>query len=226
MTEQWREFRALGERAVLVDCGDPQARRRLMAALATHEAEGAAVGVVEVVPASVTVAVRVAEAASVAAVVEWVRGLPIDDSPTADEGDVVVIGVHYTGEDLPDVAREWGCSTDEVIAWHTSQVWTCDFTGFMPGFGYLVAERPRSVPRRASPRPRIAAGSVGLAGEFAGVYPGASPGGWQVIGTTEVTMFEPSREPAALLRAGTRVRFEPVTPRALVALADDEGPGA
>jgi KipI family sensor histidine kinase inhibitor len=91
---------------------------------------------------------------------------------------------------------------------HTTAQWTVAFCGFMPGFGYLISkEWSAQVPRRPSPRKKVPSGSVGLAGEFSGVYPRESPGGWQLIGRTELAMFDPSRDPAALLRPATRVRF-------------------
>ncbi len=86
--------------------------------------------------------------------------------------------------------------------------WQVAFGGFVPGFGYLVGGDPRlHVPRRASPRPSVPAGSVALAGVFTGVYPRSSPGGWQLIGTTDAVLWDPSRVPPALLAPGTTVRF-------------------
>ena len=91
---------------------------------------------------------------------------------------------------------------------HTSAEWTVAFCGFTAGFGYLTSPAwPYDVARRASPRTPVPAGSVALAGEFSGVYPTASPGGWQLVGRTPLTVFDPTRDPAALLAPGTRVRF-------------------
>jgi len=98
-----------------------------------------------------------------------------------------------------------------VIAAITAAELTVAFGGFAPGFGYLTGlPKQLHVPRRATPRTRVPAGAVGLAGEFAGVYPRPSPGGWQLVGRTDVVLFDPNREPPALLSPGTRVRFREV----------------
>jgi KipI family sensor histidine kinase inhibitor len=124
------------------------------------------------------------------------------------EGRLVTIDTVYDGEDLAEVGTLTGLGPDGVVAAHTGQVWTVAFGGFAPGFGYLIGGDPRlEVPRRDSARRAVPAGAVGLAGEFSGVYPRESPGGWQLIGTTSVAMWDLDRDPPALLRAGARVRF-------------------
>jgi len=126
-------------------------------------------------------------------------------------GDVVDIPVTYDGADLEEVARLVGQTPAEIVRRHTAHEWTVAFCGFAPGFGYLVQPSGHwDVPRRQSPRTRVPAGSIALAGEFTGVYPRESPGGWQLIGQTEVTVFDLSRDPPALLRPGNRVRFADV----------------
>ncbi|ARO28742.1 allophanate hydrolase protein [Rhizobium sp. NXC14] len=121
---------------------------------------------------------------------------------------LVEIPVRYDGEDLGDVAELTGLSVEEVIRRHTESEFIVAFCGFAPGFGYLVGGDPAlHVPRRQSPRTRIPAGSVGLAGAFSGVYPQNSPGGWQIIGTTPLKMWDIDRDPGALLQPGYRVRF-------------------
>jgi KipI family sensor histidine kinase inhibitor len=121
---------------------------------------------------------------------------------------LVEIPVRYDGEDLADVAGLTGLSIEEVIRRHTGSEFTVAFCGFAPGFGYLVGGDPAlQVPRRQSPRTKIPAGSVALAGAFSGVYPQASPGGWQIIGTTLEKMWDLSRDPPALFQPGYRVRF-------------------
>lgn len=121
---------------------------------------------------------------------------------------LVEIPVHYDGEDLVEVADMLGMTAEEVVKLHTESEFLVAFTGFAPGFAYLAGGDPRlAVPRRKSPRTHVPAGSVGLAGEFSGVYPKASPGGWQLIGTTPLAMFDIDRAPAALLQPGYRVRF-------------------
>ena len=116
--------------------------------------------------------------------------------------------MHYDGPDLDDVAALTGLSRSEVVAAHTGRPWRVAFGGFAPGFAYLVGGDPRlRVPRRDRPRPSVPAGSVGLAGEFSGVYPRSSPGGWQLVGTTSAVLFDVDRDPPALLGPGTTVRF-------------------
>jgi KipI family sensor histidine kinase inhibitor len=121
---------------------------------------------------------------------------------------LVEIPVQYDGEDLNDVAGLTGLSVEEVIRRHTESTFTVAFCGFAPGFGYLVGGDPAlQVPRRQSPRTKIPAGSVALAGAFSGVYPQNSPGGWQIIGTTPLKMWDLTRDPPALFQPGYRVRF-------------------
>jgi KipI family sensor histidine kinase inhibitor len=126
----------------------------------------------------------------------------------AGAGSLVEIPVTYNGEDLDEVAGLLGISSADVVRLHTAQEYAVGFTGFAPGFAYLSGGHPDlDVPRRSSPRTRIPAGSVALAGTFSGVYPRESPGGWQLIGTTEAQMWDLSRERPALLLPGDRVRF-------------------
>jgi len=135
------------------------------------------------------------------------RTTPADVADPLD-GPAVDIPVVYDGADLDDVARFTGLTRSEVVEAHMGTPWTVAFGGFAPGFSYLVGGDPRlQVPRRESPRNRVPAGSVGLAGEFSGVYPRESPGGWQLLGRTELAMWDTKREPPALLTAGMTVRF-------------------
>ena len=166
--------------------------------------------VVDVVPAATTVLVTVEEGHGVAALTAAVARLGVvpGSGARADAGEPVLIPVTYDGSDLAEVAALTGLSAAEVVTAHTGSAWRVAFGGFAPGFGYLTsASRTWDVPRRGSPRTRVPAGSVALAGEFSGVYPRESPGGWQLIGRTEVAVFDLSRDPAALLRPGNRVRF-------------------
>ncbi|CAM4008870.1 5-oxoprolinase/urea amidolyase family protein [Bordetella muralis] len=126
----------------------------------------------------------------------------------ARNGKLIEIPVHYNGEDLQDVARMLGLSPEEIVRLHTGRIYTVAFTGFAPGFAYLSGGDPRlDVPRRQTPRTRIPAGAVALAGTFSGIYPQASPGGWQILGMTDTPMWDISRETPALLQPGYRVRF-------------------
>jgi KipI family sensor histidine kinase inhibitor len=126
--------------------------------------------------------------------------------PSPDQ--VVQVPVHYDGDDLGEVGELCGLTVAQVVAAHTGTPWRVGFAGFAPGFAYLVDGDPRlRVPRRASPRPRVPSGAVGLADEFSGVYPRQSPGGWQLLGHTELTLWDVDRDPPALLRPGFWVQF-------------------
>jgi len=126
-------------------------------------------------------------------------------------GRVVEIPVRYGGEFGPDlgfVAQHAGMSEEAVIERHCAGDYRVAFMGFAPGFGYLEGLDERiAAPRMETPRVRVAAGSVGIAGSRTAVYPGASPGGWRLIGRTDVVMFDAAREPASVLSFGDRVRF-------------------
>ncbi|WP_183101297.1 5-oxoprolinase subunit B family protein [Nocardioides pelophilus] len=136
---------------------------------------------------------------------------PVGQVRREGEHPVIEIPVEYGGPDLAEVARLTGLGEEGVVAAHTEATWRVAFGGFAPGFAYLIGGDPRlAVPRRDSPRTRVPAGAVGLAGEFSGVYPRESPGGWQLIGRTDVSMWDLDRDPPALLAAGVAVRFVPV----------------
>jgi KipI family sensor histidine kinase inhibitor len=134
------------------------------------------------------------------------------DRPQAGQRTVEVPTV-YDGQDLDDVARLWDMTRAEVVATHTGTEFTVAFCGFSPGFAYCTGLPARlSVPRLDSPRTRVPRGSVGLAGPFTGVYPTASPGGWRLVGRTELTLWDSDRERPATLAPGTVVRFVEVSP--------------
>ncbi|KRC92846.1 hypothetical protein ASE25_06000 [Terrabacter sp. Root85] len=135
--------------------------------------------------------------------------LTVAVAPPTDAAEVVVeVPVRYGGPDLDEVAHLTGLTRDEVVRAHTGTTWRVGFGGFAPGFAYLVDGDPRlHVPRRGEPRTRVPAGSVALAGDFSGIYPQDSPGGWQLIGTTDAVLWDVDRDPPALLAPGTSVRF-------------------
>jgi KipI family sensor histidine kinase inhibitor len=123
-------------------------------------------------------------------------------------GETVLIPTVYDGPDLADVAARWGLSREAAVARHTSIEFRVAFCGFAPGFAYLTGLPPQlHVPRRADPRPSVPAGSVAVAGEYAAVYPTASPGGWQLLGRTDLVLFDLAADPPARLTPGTAVRF-------------------
>jgi KipI family sensor histidine kinase inhibitor len=165
-------------------------------------------GVLDLVPAARTLMLHLdASVTEPAAVERAVR----DVRPAAGgqaRGDRLDIPVVYDGEDLEEVGELTGWGAHGVVERHGAEEWTVAFCGFAPGFGYLVsASGEWSVPRRSTPRTRVPPGAVALAGEFAGVYPRESPGGWQLIGHTDLAVFDLDRDPPALLTPGTRVRF-------------------
>jgi len=200
-------FLRCGREALLAEVDDLDAALALYAALRS----AALPGVVDLVPAARTVLIKIDPAVtSPAAVREATAGLRIDAQREAGSG-TVEIPVRYDGPDLAEVAERTGLSPDEVVALHTGSRWTVAFAGFVPGFGYLTGGDPRlDVPRRDSPRTRIPAGSVGLAGRFSGVYPSDSPGGWQLIGSTTERMWDLDRPEPALLVPGVQVIFKAV----------------
>ena len=165
-------------------------------------------GVVDVVPAARTVLVVVDPTlTTLSALEQALRSAPVATG-RREHGELVEVPVVYDGEDLADAAELLGCDPAELVRRHTSTSWSVAFCGFAPGFGYLVSsDWSVEVPRRPSPRTAVPPGSVALAGPFSGVYPRASPGGWQLVGRTPLTVFDLAREPAALLRPGVRVRF-------------------
>lgn len=184
-----------GDRAVLIDCASLDEAQGWFAAL--HDEVDSVLG-------ARTVLLR-GEPSELRALVDHSEPR---DITAAEDVDEIEIPVTYDGPDLADVAGHTGMSEDEIVAAHTGTPWTVAFGGFAPGFAYLVGGDERLVvPRRDSPRTSVPAGSVGLAGEFSGVYPRSSPGGWQLIGRTDAVMFDVDRDPPALLAPGAHVRF-------------------
>lgn len=203
-------LRPFGERAVLAEADS------LAEVLALHLTLAATrpPGVVDLVPAARTVLVRVDPGIlPLAAARAWIASaVHAAAAPDAGPGGAVVeVPIAYDGADLTETADLIGMSVEALIDRHAAAEWTVAFTGFAPGFGYLVSDDwPFDVPRRASPRTRVPAGAVGLAGEFSGAYPRDTPGGWQLIGTTPAPLFDPDAAAPALLTPGARVRFRPI----------------
>lgn len=197
-----------GDRALLLEF-DTSAE-----VLAWTEAVRAAdlLGVVDIVPAARTILVKLAGSRYQAPTRQRLGAVRVSEaqvaeSATPSEADVV-IDVVYDGDDLDEVARLTGLSTAEVVAAHTGTLWRVGFSGFAPGFAYLIGGDERlAVPRRSEPRTKVPVGAVGLAGEFSGVYPRESPGGWQLIGRTSAVLWDVDRDPPALLTPGMWVRF-------------------
>ncbi|WP_460798354.1 5-oxoprolinase subunit B/C family protein [Microbacterium sp. GXF0217] len=190
-------------RAVLVEAAD------LDEAMRVNLVASDVFGIVERVPAARTVLVRFDPLLTTAdALAEALVSMSLARELPSDAAEVTV-PVRYDGEDLDEVAGLLEISAEDLVNRHLAAHWRVAFSGFAPGFGYLVGDDPLfDVPRRSSPRTRVPAGAVGLAGEFTGVYPRESPGGWQLIGRTDAVMWDIDRDPPALLAPGARVRFE------------------
>jgi KipI family sensor histidine kinase inhibitor len=207
MTDGGEPLRVLpyGDRALLVEVANLPAVAAVRAALEVAPLPGQ----LDLVPAARTVLVvldRPATELDLAAL----RRLPLRPSDAAD-GDELELPVVFDGPDLDEVARLTGRRPDDVVEVLTAIRFVVAFGGFAPGFGYLTGlPEELHVPRRSTPRTRVPAGSVGLAGPFAGVYPRASPGGWQLVGRTDAVLFDVDRDPPALLVPGRRVRFRAV----------------
>ena len=195
-----------GDRALLMECGSTGD----VVALADAIRRTLVPGVVDVVAGARTVLVTASGSSALAGVRARLAGYsPPPPAPAPAPGAVdVVIDVVYDGPDLAGVAELLGMNVQEIVAAHTGRPWRVGFGGFAPGFAYLVDGDPRlAVPRRTEPRTRVPAGSVALAGEFSGIYPRESPGGWQLIGRTDAVLWDIDRDPPALLTPGTWVQF-------------------
>jgi len=201
----------VGLRALLVEVPEPAHAHALVADLQRRRDQGELPGVEDIVPGELTVLVDgLDDPAGLAAQLGTWR--PTSARPP--DGPLVEVPVRYDGADLAEVARLWRVPEEEVGRIHSAPEYRVAFCGFAPGFGYLTGLPERyHLPRRSVPRTRVPAGSVALAGGYAGIYPRDSPGGWQLLGRTELVLFDPGRDPVALLTPGTRVRFRDVTSR-------------
>jgi KipI family sensor histidine kinase inhibitor len=203
-------IRPAGDRGALIELADNSAAVRLARAL-TGRAE-----FIDVVPGHRTVLVTWAGEGpeDLEALVDSVRAsggpaeaglsneIPVNEIPAIE------IPVVYDGADLEEVARLVQLSPEEVVERHVAAEYVVGFIGFVPGFAYLIGGDERlEVPRRDRPRVRVLAGSVAIGGPYSGVYPRDTPGGWQLLGHTSVTLFDPERSRPALLAAGDLVRF-------------------
>ncbi len=191
----------LGDQALLLDAPDP-----LAWAAAIDQA--ALPGVVDLVPAKETLLVVFDPAVtSFARLRRQIRRLQPQPA-AATSGREHHIPVRYDGPDLAEVAGRCGLTVAGVVALHSQAPYTVALIGFLPGFPYLDGLPARlHLPRRDSPRPRVPAGAIAIAGAQTGIYPQASPGGWHILGTTASTLFDADQWPPALLSAGDTVRF-------------------
>lgn len=188
-------WQAYGADAVLIEFADPAQRWRLACPGATDVVMGATTALVRFDPAQLTASQLMSDA----------RLVDVADRPPAER----LIPVRYDGPDLGDVARACGLTIDDFIAQHSAITFRAEFCGFAPGFAYLSGlPDALRLPRRATPRPRVTAGSVAIAGPYCAVYPSASPGGWNVVGTSSLRLFDPLLPEPALIRPGDLVQFE------------------
>lgn len=198
-----------GDQALMVQCGSTAEVLGWVAALRS----AALPGVVDIVPAARTVLVKLDGPRYQGVIRRRLRKMRVshEESVAGQARPDIVIDVVYDGPDLAEVAAHTGLSPAEVIDAHTRSLWRVGFSGFAPGFAYLVDGDPRlRVPRRSEPRTSVPAGSVGLAGEFSAVYPRRSPGGWQLIGRTDAALWDLERPSPALLTQGMWVQFRAV----------------
>ncbi len=216
------EVLPVGDSGVLVELHDNAAAqllaRRVQAQLAEH--------LMEVVPGDRTVllvwkrspgdaaAVRAFAARSAGAGADCADHAQAGTATAAEAGiggpppEPVTVPVSYDGDDLHAVARTLGMTAEQVVELHCATSYTVAFIGFMPGFPYLIGGDPRlALPRLRTPRTMVPAGTVAVAAGYCGIYPRAAPGGWNLLGRTRLELFDPAREPPALLGPGTPVRF-------------------
>jgi 5-oxoprolinase (ATP-hydrolysing) subunit B len=198
-----------GVEGALVELDDRDQAHALYGGLRAAPPEG----VVELVPAARTVLVRFdRRRTGFARLAEVISSQPL---VAADQGAgaEIVVPVRYDGADLAEVASATGLTRAEVVRRHTAARYTVAFCGFAPGFAYLTGLDPvLHLPRRATPRTAVPAGSVALADQYTGIYPRSSPGGWRLIGTSELTVWDLERDPPTVLVPGSAVRFEVVGP--------------
>ena len=214
-------LRPMGERAVLAEVADLASVLTLHAALAADVPDG----IDDLVPAARTVLVVFdPRRITPAAVRAWITSRAGRTPDAIAPGSLVEVPVRYDGADLQSTAELLGIPVSDLVARHSGVEWTVAFTGFAPGFAYLVsAAWPYDAPRLTEPRTRVPAGAVGLAGGFSGAYPRETPGGWRLIGTTDAVLFDPDAATPVLLPPQARVRFVPAPAR--IAAAREEPAG-
>jgi KipI family sensor histidine kinase inhibitor len=200
-------FLPCADSGLLIELADLQEVHALYAALADAPPDG----VIDLVPAARTLLLQLdPQRSDVKAIEAAVRAVE-PRGGLREEGEQLEVPVVYDGADLAEVARLTGLTEREVVDKHTGAEWKVAFGGFAPGFGYLSGgPQDLVVPRRSESRTAVPAGAVGLAGAFSGIYPRESPGGWQLIGHTDLQIFSIDRDPPALLRPGVRVRFREI----------------
>ncbi len=210
-------FRTVGAEALLVEVRDTAAAQAAYRLVRELSRQGRLRPPRDVVPGARTVLLD-----GLQDVGAWQRLLSTSELQRCDDGRAkprepghgpygadVVVPVRYDGPDLALVASAWSCTEAEVVSRHVGVSFTVAFCGFAAGFAYCSSDPPLPVvPRHDHPREQVLAGSVALGGEYCGVYPRTLPGGWQLIGHTDLVVFDARRRPPALLQPGDVVRFE------------------
>ena len=195
--------RGVGRSALLIQCRDGDEVEAWRAELWRRRDAGE-LDAADIVPGARTVLLDGVAPGTAALIQRWTPAAAARPAAAVQ----VEVPAWFDGDDLPDVADRWGLSTGEAVARLVNTRFTVAFCGFAPGFAYLRGLRDEwAVPRLPAPRPRVPAGAIALAGGYAGIYPASSPGGWRLIGRTDVELFNVRREPPALLTPGTRVRL-------------------
>lgn len=198
-------FLRCGDSGILIELDTLDAVLALHAALAHQPLDG----VTDMVPAAQTLLLRLGPKRVDPLRIERQVRATQPASIHAGDSETLVVPIRYDGPDLAGVAALIGLTEDQIIAAHTATSWRVAFIGFAPGFAYLTDGDPRlRIPRATNPRTKVPAGAVGLAGSFSAIYPGNSPGGWQLIGHTDLPIWRSDRTPPALLRPNMRVVFE------------------
>ncbi|MBM2616787.1 allophanate hydrolase subunit 1 [Actinoplanes sp. LDG1-06] len=198
-------LRRAGASALLIECRDGdevEAWRDEM----SRRREAGDLRVIDIVPGARTLLLDGVEPGTAALIESWPAPMRTVDGHR--EGSLVEIPTVFDGDDLNDVAERWNMTPERAVERLAETNFTVAFCGFAPGFAYMRGlGEDAAVPRLDAPRARVPAGSVGLAGEYCGIYPTASPGGWRLVGRTAETLFDVRREPPARLTPGTRVRL-------------------
>jgi inhibitor of KinA len=225
-------FLPVGDRALTIEFGDtidPRLSRKVLRLDRTIRGVPPK-GVVETVPTFRSLLVHYDPLATSRAELERsICGLIDDEDDSATAARLWRIPVCYESEfapDLGDVARSSGLTPAEIVALHSSVRYHVYMLGFLPGFPYMGDLPPRlTLPRRADPRVRVPAGSIAIATTLTAIYPFESPGGWHLIGVTPIRLFDPTRDPPALLSAGDAVQFDPIGVDACAAIRKAAGEG-
>jgi KipI family sensor histidine kinase inhibitor len=195
----------VGSSSLLLECADGEDVEAWRAELWRRRVAGD-LAAVDIVPGAATILLDGVPDGTAELLRTWAPGAVGDTGPAA----LVEIPTVFDGEDLASVAELWGVDQPAAVQRLVAASMRVAFCGFAPGFAYLSGLPSEwAVPRLDAPRPRVPAGSVALAGGYAGIYPTASPGGWRLVGRTDATLFDVRREPPALLAPGTRVRLVP-----------------